>query len=179
MFLKTSPTTLRRHALNPVRSRGGSRVAPVAGGLEEEPVAVEACADTTEAGKSETITTSARTVSGANDHPTSVHQNLDRRAVGPTAHRVGDRPSRSVGVDDNRVAPTLQIDAGNEETTGLEVRSRQRCWGCSVHFGRDAGLVSLEILIEHQRQFVSRGVVSLSIGPGCLGLEHFGWNTGA
>ena len=178
MFLKTSPTTLRKHALNPDRSRGGSRVAPVGGGLEEEPGAAEACADTTEAGKSETITTSARTVSETND-PTSVHQNPDRRAVGPTAHRVGDRPSKSVREDDSRVAPTPQIDAVNEETTGLEARSRQRCWGCSVHFGRNAGLVSLEILIEHQRQFVSRGVVSLSIGPGCLGLEHFGWNTGA
>ena len=66
-----------------------------------------------------------------------------------------------------------------EETIGLELHSRQRSWGRSVHIRRDAGFVALEILIEHQRQFVSRGVVSLPVGPGCLGLEHFGWNPGA
>ena len=179
MFWRTSPTTLRRHAPNPDKSRGESRVAPVAAVLEEEPGAVEACAGTTEADKSETITISARTVSVTTDHPTSVHRNPDRRAIDPTAHRVVDPPSRNVGEDDNRVALTHQIDAVNEETTGLELHSRQRSWGCSVHFRRDTGLVALEILIEHQRQFVSRGVVSLTVGPGCLGLQHLGWNARA
>ena len=179
MSWKTSPTTLRRHALNPDRSRGESRVAPVAAVLEEEPGAAEACADTTGAAKSETITISARTVSVPTDHPTSVHQNPDRRAIDPTVHRVGGRPNKTAGKDDNRVAPTLQIDAVGEETIGLELHSRQRNWGRSVHIRRDAGFVALEILIEHQRQFVSRGVVSLPVGPGCLGLEHFGWNAGA
>ena len=107
----------------------------MAGALEEEPGAAEACADTTEAGRSETITTSARTVSETTDHPASVHRNLDRRAIDPTAHRVGDRPSKNVGGDDNRVAQMLRIDAVNEETTGLELDSRQRSWGRCVHFG--------------------------------------------
>ena len=135
MSWKTSPTTLRRHALNPDRSRGESRVAPVAAVLEEEPGAAEACAGTTEAGKSETITISARTVSVTTDHPTSVHRNPDRRAIDPTVHRVGGRPNKTAGEDDNRVAPTLQIDAVGEETIGLELHSRQRSWGRSVHFG--------------------------------------------